>query len=40
MAELSDEECMQLRMQAIKANIKIKDWVSQAIREKLEKEKN
>ena len=35
---LSDEEYIELKVQTAKANTKIKDWVSQAIREKLEKE--
>ncbi len=37
-AELSDEEYYELKVQAAKARLKIKHWVSQAIREKLEKE--
>ena len=37
-AELSDDEYVQLKVQATQANLTMKDWVSQAIREKLEKE--
>ena len=35
---LTDEEYLELKVQAAKANIKIKDWVSRVIREKLDKE--
>ena len=35
---LSDEEYLELKVQAAKSNLKIKDWVRQAIREKLKKE--
>lgn len=35
---LSDVDFYELRVQAAKADTKIKDWVSQAIKEKLEKE--
>jgi len=35
---LSDVDFYELKVQAAKADTKIKDWVSQAIREKLEKE--
>ena len=34
-APLSDDEHLELKVQAARANIKIKDWVSRAIREKL-----
>ena len=37
-APLSEEEYLELKVQAAKSNLKIKDWVSQAIRDKLEKE--
>ena len=34
-APLTDEEYLELKVQAAKSNLKIKDWVSAAIREKL-----
>ena len=37
-APLSDVDFYELKVQAAKADIKIKDWVSQAIKEKLGKE--
>ena len=36
-APLSDVDFYELKVQAAKADMKIKDWVSQAIREKLSK---
>ena len=37
-APLSDVDFYELKVQAARADLKIKDWVSQAIREKLDKE--
>ena len=34
-APLSEEEYLELKVQAAKTNLRIKDWVSAAIREKL-----